>query len=309
MRDVQVWLRAEWDRAAACGVVLVGAIALFLGYQGISGSAYVSEQLAYLISGGIGGLFLLGVGATLFLSADLHDEWRKLDDLEAAIRGTDETDSGGPNGPGEDSVEPTNGSGTGANRTAAIRATAAAALASQAPLASSSGARRKSWSSVTPPVASLLQMRAGIAAVCGVGALVLMWFNASGQADTARSLGDVSRSSAVLLAVGVMLAAYLGTLRRQVGIRSVRVVGALSYAVNINQWAVPAREMARAGSNPTNAVVLGRGMTRYHVPGCSMLGSISRPRSISVEKAAASAQPCDLCNAPARTRVEPKGTP
>jgi hypothetical protein len=307
MKDVQIWVRAEWDRVAACGVVLMGAIALFLGYQGISGSAYVSEQLAYLISGGIGGLFLLGVGATLFLSADLHDEWRKLDDLEAAIRGSRESDSGGPNGPGESLVQAKNGTRPAANDKADLLATASTALARSAPLSSTSGARRKGWSSVTPPAAGLLQMRAGVAGVCGAVALAVTWLNASGHADTATSLGDVSRSSAVLLAVGAVLAVYLGTLRREVGRRSVRVVGALAYALDITQLAMPSREVAQVRAAPENSVVLGRGMTRYHVPGCPMLESIARTRRVSVDKAAASAQPCELCNAPAGTRAEPEG--
>ena len=52
----------------------------------MSGSPYAAAQLPYIISGGIGGIFLLGVGATLWLSADLRDEWRKLDCIEEALR-------------------------------------------------------------------------------------------------------------------------------------------------------------------------------------------------------------------------------
>ncbi|HMC79090.1 MAG TPA: hypothetical protein VKO35_00895, partial [Acidimicrobiia bacterium] len=43
-----------------------------------------------------GGLFLLGVGATLWHSADLRDEWRKLDRLEEkldALAAADETET------------------------------------------------------------------------------------------------------------------------------------------------------------------------------------------------------------------------
>jgi hypothetical protein len=39
----------------------------------------------YLISAGLGGLYLLGVSTALWLSADLRDEWRKLDRIEKAI--------------------------------------------------------------------------------------------------------------------------------------------------------------------------------------------------------------------------------
>ena len=48
-----------------------GAIALFAGYLGVSGTLDPAKQLPYLISGGVGGLFLLGVAAALLLSADL----------------------------------------------------------------------------------------------------------------------------------------------------------------------------------------------------------------------------------------------
>src|SRR3954469_7278463 len=87
MNDLAKWLRAEWDRAAAVALVILGIVFVAVGYNGVSNSPYVAEELAYLASGAVGGLFLLGCGATLWLSADLHDEWRKLDRTEAAIRG------------------------------------------------------------------------------------------------------------------------------------------------------------------------------------------------------------------------------
>jgi len=84
--DVGKWLRLQWDRVLAWAFVVAGAIALVAGWVGVSGTAYAAEQLPYVISGGIGGIFLLGVGATLWLSADLRDEWRKLDGIEDALR-------------------------------------------------------------------------------------------------------------------------------------------------------------------------------------------------------------------------------
>jgi hypothetical protein len=66
--------------------VLAGAITLFVGWIGVSNTAFTAKQLPYLASNGLGGLFLLGTGAMLWLSADLRDEWRKLDRIEAAIR-------------------------------------------------------------------------------------------------------------------------------------------------------------------------------------------------------------------------------
>jgi hypothetical protein len=66
-------------------LVVTGAIALALGYWGVSGTPYLVEQLPYVVSGGLTGLFLLGIGAMLWVSADLRDEWRKLDDIDAKL--------------------------------------------------------------------------------------------------------------------------------------------------------------------------------------------------------------------------------
>jgi hypothetical protein len=38
-----------------------------------------------VVGGGLVGIFLLGVAAVLWLSADLRDEWRKLADLDESL--------------------------------------------------------------------------------------------------------------------------------------------------------------------------------------------------------------------------------
>lgn len=86
--DLQTWLKQEWDRFLGVGFVVLGAVALYAGYQGIAGSAYVAEQLAYLVSGGLGGILLVAVGATFLIRSYLHDHWRQLDSIEDAIRST-----------------------------------------------------------------------------------------------------------------------------------------------------------------------------------------------------------------------------
>lgn len=80
--DVKTYLKAQWDRAAAWVAAVIGLVALTVGYFGASGTAFTSEQVPYIISGGMFGIFCLGVGATLWLSADLRDEWRKLDEID-----------------------------------------------------------------------------------------------------------------------------------------------------------------------------------------------------------------------------------
>ena len=72
-------------------------MALLLGWIGVSGEAFPAKQLPYLISGGIAGVFILGVGALCWLSADLRDEWTKLDRIEEALNRLADTGLVDPN--------------------------------------------------------------------------------------------------------------------------------------------------------------------------------------------------------------------
>jgi len=90
------WLRLQWDRVFGAAFVVTGAVALLTGWSKVSATPYPAEQIPYVVSAGLGGLFLLGVGATLWHSADLRDEWRKLDRLEEkldALAAADETET------------------------------------------------------------------------------------------------------------------------------------------------------------------------------------------------------------------------
>jgi hypothetical protein len=111
------WARNQWDRLGAWVAIGAGALLLIFGWLGISRVAFTEEQLPYLASGGLGGLFLLGVGAMLWLSADLRDEWRKLDRLEALLtagQSTDDEELGAAPHPNGDTD--TNGSADAAPR-------------------------------------------------------------------------------------------------------------------------------------------------------------------------------------------------
>jgi hypothetical protein len=87
--NVWEWLRLQWDRIAAGLCIAAGLVAMLLGYVGISGTVYPAEQLPYILSGGIFGVFLLGLGAMLWLSAVVRDEWRKLDIMEEKLDALD----------------------------------------------------------------------------------------------------------------------------------------------------------------------------------------------------------------------------
>lgn len=301
MEDFRTWLRTEWDRVAAVVAVVLGAIALFLGYQGISDSPYVAEQLSYLISGGLGGLFLLGIGATLLLSADLHDEWRKLDQLEAALRNREEAGPLEAPAGATDVDERTTVAAANARPREDALSTASSMVGSGPMLAvATPGA---GWSAVTPAPAAALQMRTGVGVLCVAALLSITWLQGSGQADAADVLAAVSRSTAVLFAAGLVFAVYLGLLRRAVSQRSVRVVDTLvGLAWNRSApLAIPSGHVVARRVGPGSGdgkVILGEGLGRYHVDGCSMLGSVARARRVSIRDAARSARPCEICGAP-----------
>ena len=79
-------LRTQWDRIAAVACVLVGLVSLLIGWIGVSGTEYVVEQIPYVVANGLFGIFMLGLGTALWLSADLRDEWRELRALRRAVQ-------------------------------------------------------------------------------------------------------------------------------------------------------------------------------------------------------------------------------
>jgi len=82
MSELRTWIRAQWDRVGAGLAAVAGLVALLLGWLGASDAVLPAAQIPYVMSGGLVGLFLCGVAATLWLSADLRDEWRELHKIE-----------------------------------------------------------------------------------------------------------------------------------------------------------------------------------------------------------------------------------
>jgi hypothetical protein len=85
------WARVHWDRVVAVLSAVAGVVALLIGWNGASQTAYPAEQLPYLLSGGLLGLLLFGAGATLWLSADLRDEWGELRGIREELRTANES--------------------------------------------------------------------------------------------------------------------------------------------------------------------------------------------------------------------------
>lgn len=84
--DLYRWLKSQWDRAAAVLATLVGLAAMVSGWFGVSRSSLTTQQIPYVVSGALFGLFALGIGATLWLWAEMRDEWRKLDGIHRSLR-------------------------------------------------------------------------------------------------------------------------------------------------------------------------------------------------------------------------------
>jgi hypothetical protein len=81
-KDIARWARTQWDRVSAVACVAAGAVALLIGWLGVSDAVYPAAQIPFVVSGGLVGIFLVGIGGVLWLSADLRDEWRELHRIE-----------------------------------------------------------------------------------------------------------------------------------------------------------------------------------------------------------------------------------
>ena len=83
--NARQWARNNWDRLTGWSCIALGALSLIIGWLGVSDQIYPAAQLPYILSGGVGGICLVAVGATLLISADLRDEWHKLDELTVQV--------------------------------------------------------------------------------------------------------------------------------------------------------------------------------------------------------------------------------
>jgi hypothetical protein len=69
-----------WCLAAA------GAVALFVGWWGVSGTAVTAKQIPYVVSGGLTGVSLLVLAAACFASDDVRRSLDRVADLEVQVQ-------------------------------------------------------------------------------------------------------------------------------------------------------------------------------------------------------------------------------
>ncbi|HVA60894.1 MAG TPA: hypothetical protein VNG13_10235 [Mycobacteriales bacterium] len=66
-------------------LVAAGAVALFLGWFGVSGQALTAKQLPYLVSGGLVGIALFIIAAVFLATDDVRRQLGRLDALERKV--------------------------------------------------------------------------------------------------------------------------------------------------------------------------------------------------------------------------------
>lgn len=74
---VRPW--AGWVLAA------VGVVVIIIGWYGVSGQALVAKQLPYLISGGLGGVALVGIGAAMISAERRRQDTGRIERLEEMV--------------------------------------------------------------------------------------------------------------------------------------------------------------------------------------------------------------------------------
>jgi hypothetical protein len=84
-RLLRRYLEAAGIQAFGAALCVAGFVVLVLGWWKISKESIVALQIPYLVSGGIGGALLLGLGGVLLLTHDLRLDNRRLEALEEAI--------------------------------------------------------------------------------------------------------------------------------------------------------------------------------------------------------------------------------
>lgn len=90
----------------AVGMIGIGILLIVLGWNGAASIDFVSGQMPYVISGGVGGLALVGAGLTLTVVHTMRQELaqlgNKLDELGTIIHESTDMRSGGPTAVPED---------------------------------------------------------------------------------------------------------------------------------------------------------------------------------------------------------------
>jgi hypothetical protein len=84
-RLLRRYVEAAGIQAFGAMLCVAGFVALVIGWWRVSKESIVALQIPYLVSGGIGGALLLGMGGVLLLTHDLRLDNRRLEAVEEAL--------------------------------------------------------------------------------------------------------------------------------------------------------------------------------------------------------------------------------
>ncbi|MGH7805639.1 MAG: hypothetical protein ACREQJ_14925 [Candidatus Binatia bacterium] len=79
------FVKERWRAVLAWIAIGSGAVALVVGWFGVSAQTIAAKQLPYVISGGLGGIALVGAGVGLLVAEDLRAERVRTGRLEAEL--------------------------------------------------------------------------------------------------------------------------------------------------------------------------------------------------------------------------------
>ena len=72
-------------KALAAGLTVAGLIAVLVGYLGVRDESHIELQLPYLLSGGLGGLVLMGLGALVLIQYQMRIQARRFAEMTDSL--------------------------------------------------------------------------------------------------------------------------------------------------------------------------------------------------------------------------------
>lgn len=83
--ELATWAFEHRRLVLAVAAAAAGAISIFVAWIGVSGTRDVAEQLSFIASGGLFGLFLTAVAAMAYWGEQRREELERLSELEVYI--------------------------------------------------------------------------------------------------------------------------------------------------------------------------------------------------------------------------------
>lgn len=84
-REFWLWVWSAVRPAIGWVLAGLGALALFLGWYGVSGESLTAKQLPYLVSGGLTGIALVVAASAFLATEDVRRQLSKVDELRQKV--------------------------------------------------------------------------------------------------------------------------------------------------------------------------------------------------------------------------------